>query len=217
MAWLVFQTCHRSWKALMIRPRIVTFGVIWSLLLMPVAAFAADWPQFMRDSRHTGDAAGDRLKMPLKLVAQARLDDAILSAPAVVAGRAYVVDQMGTAYCVDPATSRVLWKTAPEEGDSKQSHDAFGSNTSSPCVARGRIYYGTTTGRLIILKAKSGAVVKSIAVGSPIVGPVTAANESIFFQTRWFIVSILMAPNAGAGTIAAAPAPRRHTAVRAWR
>jgi naphthoate synthase len=71
-----------------------------------------------------------------------------MTAPAVVAGRVYVVDQMGTAYCIDPLANRVLWKTAPD------GEQARGSNTSSPCVARGRVVYGTTAGRLHILEVQ---------------------------------------------------------------
>ena len=62
----------------------------------------ADWPQFMRDSAHTGNGAGDEIKLPLGLAARVKLGDAILTSPAVVAGRVYVVDQMGTAYAMDP-------------------------------------------------------------------------------------------------------------------
>src|SRR5215470_15296831 len=99
----------------------LTFAL--TLALAPTGS-AADWPQFMRTSAHTGDAADEVLRPPLGLVAQVKLDDAILTSPAVVAGRAYVVDQMGTAYCIDPRAGRVLWKAAP---DGKK---ALGSNTS---------------------------------------------------------------------------------------
>ena len=45
-----------------------------------------DWPQFMRDSEHTGDASGEVLDLPLALIAQVKLDDAVLTSPAVVGG-----------------------------------------------------------------------------------------------------------------------------------
>src|SRR5262249_44533313 len=115
---------------------------------------AADWPQFMRSSEHTGDAADEALQLPLGLVAQIKLDDAIMTSPAVVGGLAYVVDQMGTAYCIDPKAGRIVWKASPDGAK------AMGANTSSPCVANGRVYYGTTAGTLHILDAKDGKVVK---------------------------------------------------------
>ena len=89
------------------------------LLLCPTLAQAADWQQFMRDAAHTGDAASEELRLPLGLLAQVKLDDAVLTSPAVVGGRAYVVDQMGTAYCIDPKAGRVIWKAAPDGAAAK--------------------------------------------------------------------------------------------------
>src|SRR5262245_53179918 len=169
-----------------ILPRSVFAG----LLLLgywcdPPKVVAADWPQFMRGPEHAGDAAEETLRLPLDLATCVKLDDAVTTSPAVVGGRVYVVDQMGTAYCIDPTANRVRWKTAPE-GDR-----ACGSNTSSPCVAKGRLYYGTTAGRLHILDAGSGKVHESIEVGWPITGSPTFANDSIYFQHLGAIVHCL--------------------------
>jgi len=160
------------------------------VLMLPMfrselVARAGDWPQFMHDSEHTGDAGDERLEMPLDLVAQIKLDDAVLTSPAVVGGRAYVVDQMGAAYCIDPDAGRVVWRSAPE-GD-----DAFGSNTSSPCVAEGRVYYGTTARNLHILDADTGKLIRSIALDWPIVSAITLANDSIYFQSLGAVVHCL--------------------------
>src|SRR5262245_49880318 len=146
---------------------------------------AADWSQFMRGSQHTGDAADETLRLPLGLATAVQLEDAVTTAPAVVAGRVYVVDQMGTAYCIDPKANRVVWKT-PADGDR-----ARGSNTSSPCVVKGRVYFGTTAGRLHILDAATGKVHKSIEVGWPVTGSPTWANDSIYFQDLGGIVHCL--------------------------
>lgn len=146
------------------------------LVVASTTTSADDWPQFMRDPAHTGDAAAEGLSLPLGLIAQVKLDDAILTAPAIVAGRAYVVDQMGTAYCTDVRAGKIVWKTAPDGAQ------AMGSNTSSPCVASGRVYYGTTAGTFHILDAKTGKPVKTLNVGAPIVSAPTHANGSIYFQ-----------------------------------
>ena len=76
------------------------------------SAHAADWPQFMRSAEHTGDATQEALLMPLELAVCVQLDDAVTTSPAVVGGRVYVADQMGTAYCIDPATNRIVWKSS---------------------------------------------------------------------------------------------------------
>jgi outer membrane protein assembly factor BamB len=155
--------------------RTVLTGAFLVILAGPPAA-ASDWPQFMRDAAHTGDAADEALVLPLGLVAQVKLDDAVMTSPAVVGGLAYVVDQMGTAYCVDPKAGRVVWKASPD------GEKAMGSNTSSPCVAKGRMYFGTTAGNFHILDCKDGKVVKTIAVGSPVISAPTFANDSVYFQ-----------------------------------
>src|SRR5438045_359225 len=118
------------------------------LTLQPAALVAGDFSQFMRDASHTGDAADETLKLPLGLVAQVKLDDAVTTAPAVVGGLAYVVDQMGTAYCIDPVKGRIVWRTAPDGAG------AMGANTSSPCGAGCRGYYGTAAGAFHVLVAR---------------------------------------------------------------
>ncbi|MHC4916877.1 MAG: outer membrane protein assembly factor BamB family protein, partial [Planctomycetota bacterium] len=145
--------------------RHLTLLVMAAILAAP-AASAADWPQFMRDSAHTGNAEDEALKLPLGLVAQVKLDDAVMTSPAVVAGRVYLVDQMGTAYCVDPAARRVVWKQSPD------GEKAMGSNTSSPCVVKGKVYYGTTAGNLHVLNASDGKLVKTVKVGSPVISAI---------------------------------------------
>ena len=160
-------------------------AAIAAVLLLPVAARqepSADWSQFMRVPEHTGDAATENLSFPLGLVAQVRLDDAILSSPAVVGKRAYVVDQMGTAYAIDWLAGTILWKSTPDGAR------AMGSNTSSPCVAKGRVYYGTTDGSFHILDAETGRRIKSLEIGSPITGSPTFANGAIYFQSLAAIV-----------------------------
>ena len=139
----------------------------------------------MRDAKHTGNAGDEQLQMPLRLVAQVQLDDAVLSSPAVLEGRVFVVDQMAAAYCVDPDSGLIVWKSTPE-GDA-----ALGGNTSSPCVGNGRIFYGTTGGNLHILDSETGRRIKTVTFGQPILGSVTLANESIYLQTLDAVVHCL--------------------------
>ena len=143
--------------------------------LLPLASRAADWPQFMRSSDHRGDAVAEALRLPLGLATCVQLDDAVTTSPAVVDGCVYVVDQMGTAYCIDPAANRVLWRSAPD------GERACGSNTSSACVANSRVYYGTTAGRVHVLDSADGKVRKSIEIGWSVTGSLTWANDSLYF------------------------------------
>src|SRR5882757_169905 len=92
------------------RTALLPCVVLLFLASAPIPARAADWPQFMRGPQHAGDAADETLRLPLGLATCVKLDDAVTTAPAVVAGRVYVVDQMGTAYCIDPTANRIVWK-----------------------------------------------------------------------------------------------------------
>jgi len=165
-------------------------AAFWLAILLAVAgathhASSADWPQFMRNASHTGDASDEVLAVPLGLIAQVRLDDAVMASPAVVDGLVYVADQMGTAYCVDPRAGRIIWKVSPD-GDK-----AMGSNTSSPCVVNGRVYYGTTAGTFHILNAGDGRLVKTIRLGVPVISSPTFANASIYLQALDGVVRCL--------------------------
>jgi outer membrane protein assembly factor BamB len=76
----------------------------------------------------------EQLSLPLRLALRISVDDAILTSPAVVGGRAYVVDQSGTAYSIDVTNGSVVWKTMPAGAS------AVGGNTSSPCVVDGHVF-----------------------------------------------------------------------------
>ncbi len=145
--------------------------------LLAAAASGSDWAQYMRTPERTGDAAAESLALPLGLVAQVRLDDAVTTSPAVIGPRAYVVDQMGTAVCIEWRSGRRVWTASPDGAG------AMGSNTSSPCVAKGRVYYGTTAGTFHVLDAESGKTIRTIKLGWPVTGSPTLAGDSIYVQT----------------------------------
>ena len=139
--------------------RLLCCGLIAATLgtvAVPNASHGADWTQYMRDAAHTADAHDERLSLPLHLAARVTLDDAVLSSPAVVGGQVYVVDQMGSAYCVDPQRAATVWKTQPPGSDT------VGGNTSSPCVIGGKMAYGTTAGNFYLLDAKTGKVLRTV-------------------------------------------------------
>ena len=155
------------------------------LLHLGSAVRASDWPQFMLNSEHNGNAEHEELKLPLGLIAQVKLDDMVTTSPAMVGGLVYVVDQMGTAYCVDPKAGKILWQTSPDGAK------AMGSNTSCPCVVNGRMYYGTTAGSFHILNAKDGKVIKTIPMNWPVIAAPVYANDSIYIQTVGAIIHCL--------------------------
>lgn len=173
------------------KSKSITVGVAVMVLILSVfsplpQAYGSDSPQFMRNSENNGNAPDEQLAMPLNLIAQIKLDDVVMNSPAIVDDLVYVVDQMGKAYCIDPnADPKILWKSAPE------GNTAYGSNTASPCVANGKLYFATTTGNVHILDAANGNLTRTVSFGSSIVSGPTYANDSFYFQTLDAIVHCL--------------------------
>jgi len=151
-------------------------------LLAPLALLTANaagegWPQYKLDSCNSGNAADRDVTLPLGLAAAAPLGDAIFTAPVVAEGRVYAVDGSGTAWCLDAATLRVLWK-----------HETAGgplncNNVSSPALAGGRLHFGTTAGNYYVLDADDGSVVREIRCGEPIFSSPVAGNGRVYFAT----------------------------------
>ena len=148
-----------------------------SLLVGSLPLAASDWPQFMHDPARSGAASAGFDPARLGLLRQVELGEMILTAPAVVDGRAYVVDQQGAAYCVEVATGRIVWKQQPEK------IPALGGNTSSPAVVDGRVIYGTVGGKLFILRADDGVPLHTVDLGWPCVASVAATPERLYVST----------------------------------
>jgi len=142
-------------------------------------AFAADevWPQYKFDSHRSGDAAERDVTLPLGLAAAAPLGDAIFTAPVVADGRVYAVDGSGTAWCLDAATLRVLWKHGTADGPLNC------NNVSSPALAGRYLHFGTTAGIYYVLDAADGSVVRELRCGEPIFSSPVAGNGRVYFAT----------------------------------
>jgi outer membrane protein assembly factor BamB len=157
--------------------RTIAVCVLTVAAAVPRMNSAADWPQYMRDAAHTADARDEHLATPLRLDACIALDDAVLTSPAVVDGTVYVVDQMGAAYCIDPGSASIVWKTTAPGVDS------VGGNTSSPSVLDGVVAFGTTAGQLVLLDATTGDVRQTVDFDQPILGAITAEGGRYYLQT----------------------------------
>jgi outer membrane protein assembly factor BamB len=138
---------------------------------------AEDWVQSKFDSRHSGNVADRSLSLPLGLVGVVPLTDAIFTSPVVANGRVFVVDGSGTAFCIDAATARVLWKFETQGGK------ANCNNVSSPAIAGQYLHFGTTAGTYYVLNVADGTVAKEIACGEPIFSAPVVAEGRVYFAT----------------------------------
>lgn len=98
-------------------------------------------------------------------------DGSVSSTPAVAGGRVYVLSFDGRLYAAHAGTGEVLWKFATEgerrfearglHGARPRSQtfaDPFDVYLSSPLVADGRVYFGSSDGHVYALDAASGAL-----------------------------------------------------------
>jgi outer membrane protein assembly factor BamB len=138
---------------------------------------AEDWGQFKFDARRSGNVAQRSLKLPPGLVGAVGLTDAILTSPVVAEGRVFAVDAAGTAFGIDAATARVLWKRPTAGGR------ANCNNVSSPAVAGHYLHFGTTAGTYYVLNVADGTVVKEIACGEPIFSSPVVSEGRVYFAT----------------------------------
>jgi len=156
-------------------------ALISLLLLLALAASttrAADWRQFMGDPAHTGDAADEQLRLPLGLVAQVRLDDAVMTARGGRRrtrvrrrpdGRRLLHRPLPTAVesCGAPRpTGRARWASIRR----RLASSTAGSTTAPPPADS----TSSTRPREKLLKRSTSA--------RPILSAPTAANGSIYFQ-----------------------------------
>ena len=151
--------------------------VVWTYSLLVSNELLADWPQFMNDANNSGRTTSKLEPQALGLQRQIPLGEIILTSPAIVDDRAYVVDQMGDAYCVDIETGELVWKTVSHE------KDPSGGNTCSPAVVDGKVIFGTTSGHLHFLDAKTGKSLKTFDLGWPVIGSVKATKETVYVPT----------------------------------
>ena len=119
--------------------------------LLSTCALAEDWTQFQFNARHSGNAAGHELAVDqLTLEKTAPMSDGIYTSPVVADGKVYVVDGSGRCACFDAVTLNQLWSFRSKGGAQNV------NNISSPAIARGHVYVGTSEGGLLCVGSPGG-------------------------------------------------------------
>ena len=147
-------------------------------LLFCLNASAEDWPQFMFNAAHSGNAAQIDLDVEkLGLQGAVAMTDGIYTSPVVASGKVYVVDGSGCAACFDAKTLKEVWRFQSKGG--KQNVN----NVSSPAIAGKWLHFGTTAGIYYVLDRDSGAVVAEIDCGEPIFSTPVVAKDRVYVAT----------------------------------
>ncbi|WP_395737285.1 PQQ-binding-like beta-propeller repeat protein [Prosthecobacter sp.] len=141
-------------------------------------ASAEDWPQFMFNSAHSGNAAERDIDADkLRLQGGLSMTDGIYTSPVVAGGKVCVVDGSGHVACFDAATLKEVWHFQSKGG--KQNVN----NVSSPAIVGQHLHFGTTAGIYYVLDLATGSVVKEIDCGEPIFSTPVIGKDRVYFAT----------------------------------
>ena len=149
-----------------------------ALILAATSALAEDWPQFMFNSAHSGNAADRDIDVAnLGLQGAVAMSDGIYTSPVVADGNVFVVDGSGLCACFDAASLKEVWKFQSKGG--KQNVN----NVSSPAIVGKYLHFGTTAGIYYVLDRATGAVVKEIDCKEPIFSTPVIGKDRVYFAT----------------------------------
>jgi Ca-activated chloride channel family protein len=101
------------------------------------------------------------------------------SKPVLARGRMYT-GHGAAVHCVEPESHEVVWKRAVREG----AGEVLDAATTPPAVVNGKLFLGTTDGRLLCLAAATGDEVWAAELGEPVVFQPAVAGGRVFVGTR---------------------------------
>ena len=91
----------------------------------------------------------------------------------VTGGLVYIADVAGKVHCIDAVTGKVCWV-----------YDCKAPIWGGTLVADGKVYVGTSHGKLLILAAgREQRLISEASLGSPIAGTPVAANGTLYVAT----------------------------------
>lgn len=141
------------------------------ILAVALTVFPADWPQFKRTPDRQGCSLSESIVLPSKLCAWFDFGSPILSSPAIVNDKVYIIANNGLLACIDLSTNQVLW--------SKKF--VGGSNQCSPAVADGKVYVSAATGHFYVLEAATGTILNQYDAGGIILASPLLLPSGIYF------------------------------------
>lgn len=143
-----------------------------------LSGHAEDWPQFLHDARHSGNAPAHTVEAAkLGLAGAVPLSDGIYTSPVVADGKVYVLDGSGVLWCLDATSLNVAWKFESKGGAQNV------NNVSSPAIAGDTVHFGTTSGFYYVLNRETGAVVAEMDVNEPIYSTPAVGKDRVYFAT----------------------------------
>jgi len=89
--------------------------------------------------------------------------------------------QGDTVHCSDPESKEVFWKRKLREGDKEA--ELLDSLLTPPAVVNGKLFFGTTDGRVFCLSADSGETLWSVLIGEAVIFQPAVAQGRVYVPT----------------------------------
>ncbi|NQT17310.1 MAG: PQQ-binding-like beta-propeller repeat protein, partial [Planctomycetes bacterium] len=157
--------------------KITVLSLAVFLLTFVPGIAGEEWPQLKYDCRHSGNVPDRTVEPPLGLVGAVPMTDAVFTSPVISDGRLFVVDGSGVVFCLDRETLSLKWQRATRGAAANV------NNVSSPAIVDRYLHFGTMAGAYYVLDAATGAVVREIACGEPIMSAPVVSEGRVYFAT----------------------------------
>jgi outer membrane protein assembly factor BamB len=102
------------------------------------------------------------------------------SKPFVSRGRLFS-GQGDTVHCTDPESKEVFWKRKLREGDAGA--ELLDSLLTPPAAVNGKLFFGTSDGRVFCLSAESGETLWSVVIDEPVMFQPAVAQGRVYVPT----------------------------------
>lgn len=86
-----------------------------------------------------------------------------------------------TVHCVNPDTKETFWKKRFR--DAPQEEELLDSMLTPPALVNGKVFFGTTDGRVLCLDAENGETLWSAEIGEPVVFQLAVSQGRVYVPT----------------------------------
>jgi outer membrane protein assembly factor BamB len=145
-------------------------------VLLPVTAFAEDWPLFRGNGLQTGVAASP-LPENLEVRWKFKAKDGIEGAAAIVNGTVYVGSLDEHLYALHLATGQVKWTYQTDQAKGAK----LGPIRTAPSVSDGLVYVGDADGMFHCVEAATGNKRWTFDTGAEITSSANFAGDTVLF------------------------------------
>ncbi|MFH1101549.1 MAG: PQQ-binding-like beta-propeller repeat protein [Methanobacteriota archaeon] len=149
--------------------------------------FADDWPMFRHDPQHTGYSPTQGPSMT-QILWNTTISPVVSSSPAFGLGRLYIGSEDGYLYCFDADPSEGTPEGIPDLAgascDLIWKFHTGGAIRSSPAFYDGRMYFGSSDGKVYCIYACIGTEIWNYSTGSPVSSSPTVVDGRIYIGSE---------------------------------